>query len=86
MGSGETAPTMAKVHRLLAERFGPRPLDAVLLDTPYGFQGNAEEISRRAVGYFGRNLHLPLRVASWRGPSCDGWQREKALAAVRDAD
>jgi hypothetical protein len=31
MGSGETAPTMAKVHRLLADRLGPRPVDAVLL-------------------------------------------------------
>lgn len=86
MGSGETAPTMAKVHRLLAERFATRPVDAVLLDTPYGFQGNAEDISRRAVGYFGRALQLPLRVASWRSPSCDVWQREQALASVRDAD
>ena len=86
MGSGETAPTMAKVHRLLAERFGPVPVDAVLLDPPYRFQGNAEEISRRAVGYFGRTLQLPVRVASWRSPSCDGWEREQALASVRDAD
>lgn len=86
MGSGETAPTMAKVHRLLVERLGPRPVDAVLLDTPYGFQENAAEISRRAVGYFGRNLRMPLRVASWRSPSDDVLAREQALALVRDAD
>jgi len=86
MGSGETAPTMAKVHRLLVERLGPAPVDAVLLDTPYGFQENAEEISRRVVGYFGRNLRIPLRVASWRSPGDDVLQREQALALVRDAD
>ncbi|MGH3910990.1 MAG: hypothetical protein ACRDRM_09185, partial [Pseudonocardiaceae bacterium] len=86
MGSGETAPTMAKVHRLLVERLGPRPVAAVLLDSPYGFQENAEEISRRAVGYFGRNLRMPLHVASWRNPSDDVLQREQALALVRDAD
>ena len=29
MGSGETAPPMAKVHRLLVERLGPPPVDVV---------------------------------------------------------
>ena len=41
MGSGETTPTMAKVHRELFDRLGPAPVPAVLLDTPYGFQANA---------------------------------------------
>ena len=50
MGSGETAPTMAKVHRSLIERVGT---PAVLLDTPYGFQENADDISARAQEYFG---------------------------------
>ncbi|MBV8542874.1 MAG: hypothetical protein JO063_04590 [Pseudonocardiales bacterium] len=69
MGSGETAPTMARVHRLLVERLGATPVSAVLLDSPYGFQENAPEISRRTVGYF-RNLRIPLDVASWR---TSGW-------------
>jgi len=86
MGSGETAPTMAKVHRLLVERLGSPPVEAVLLDTPYGFQENAEEISRRAIDYFGRNLQLALRVASWRRPTDDVLRREQAVALVRDAD
>ena len=38
MGSGETAPTMARVHRELFRRLGPGPTPAALLDTPYGFQ------------------------------------------------
>ncbi|MDQ3762702.1 MAG: hypothetical protein M3460_13860 [Actinomycetota bacterium] len=84
MGSGETAPTMAKVHRLLVERLGAAPVDAVLLDSPYGFQENADEISRRTVGYF-RNLQIPLDIASWRTAD-DVLARERALARVDDAD
>jgi hypothetical protein len=84
MGSGETAPTMAKVHRLLVERLGAPPVDAVLLDSPYGFQENADEISQRTVGYF-RNLRIPLDVASWRAAD-DVLLRERALARIDDAD
>ncbi|MGH3917279.1 MAG: CysS/YqeB C-terminal domain-containing protein [Pseudonocardiaceae bacterium] len=86
MGSGETAPTMAKVHRLLVGRLGPPPVDVVLLDTPYGFQENADEISRRAVGYLERNLGMPPRVASWRNPASELWLREQALSLIRAAD
>lgn len=75
---------MGKVHRLLVERLGAPPVDAVLLDSPYGFQENADEISRRTVGYF-RNLQIPLDVASWRTAD-DVLPRERALARIGDAD
>ena len=52
MGSGETTPTMARVHRAVLDRLGERPVPAVLLDTPYGFQENADDISDRALDYF----------------------------------
>ncbi len=84
MGSGETAPTMARVHRMLVERLGAAPVDAVLLDSPYGFQENAGEISLRTVGYF-RNLQIPLDVASWPA-AVDVLRRERALVRVKDAD
>ncbi|MGH3945870.1 MAG: CysS/YqeB C-terminal domain-containing protein [Pseudonocardiaceae bacterium] len=84
IGSGETAPTMARVHRLLVERLGAPPVDAVLLDSPYGFQENADEISQRTVGYF-RNLQIPFDVASWRTAD-DVLARERALARIDDAD
>ena len=84
MGSGETAPTMARVHRLLVERLGAAPVDAVLLDNPYGFQENADEISLRTISYF-RNLQIPLAVASW--PTADdALRRERALVRVKDAN
>jgi cyanophycinase-like exopeptidase len=84
MGSGETAPTMARVHRLLIERLGAPPVDAVLLDSPYGFQENADEISLRTVSYF-RNLQISLDLASWRTAD-DVLRREQALVRIDDAD
>jgi hypothetical protein len=75
---------MARVHRLLVERLGAAPVDAVLLDSPYGFQENADEISLRTIGYF-RNLQIPLAVASW--PTADDvLSRERALVRIKDAN
>jgi len=45
MGSGETAPTMIKIHRQVLADSGAGP--AVLLDTPFGFQNNADELVAR---------------------------------------
>ncbi|HUC14470.1 MAG TPA: hypothetical protein VMS00_08455 [Acidimicrobiales bacterium] len=64
MGSGETTPTMAKVHRQLFERLEPAPVPAVVLDTPYGFQSNAHDISARAVAYFRESAGRSVAVAS----------------------
>ncbi|MGH3752425.1 MAG: CysS/YqeB C-terminal domain-containing protein [Pseudonocardiaceae bacterium] len=72
------------MHRLLVARLGAPPVNAVLLDSPYGFQENAGEISQRTVGYF-RNLQIPLDVASWRTAD-DVLARERALARIDDAD
>ena len=76
MGSGETTPTMAKVHRQLFERLEPPPVPAVLLDTPYGFQSNAHDISARAVAYFRESAGRSVEVAIWRKcsrmPSSEG--------------
>src|SRR5688572_32766525 len=83
MGSGETAPTMIKVHRSIFERVGDAP--AVLLDTPYGFQENADDISKRAVGYFAESVGRRVDVVDWRSPPPPGVARERALAAINDA-
>ncbi len=83
MGSGETAPTMVKPHRALFGALGPGP--AVLLDTPYGFQENAEDISQKAVGYFAASVGRQVDVATWREQPPPGLARERALAAIRDA-
>lgn len=87
MGSGETAPTMIKTHRRVMESVGATgPGDAVLLDTPYGFQENADDISARAQEYFRASVGNPIEVATWRrGDDADTVARERTLAAIADA-
>jgi len=86
MGSGETAPTMVKVHRRLLERLGPPPVPAVLLDTPFGFQENAREIAGRAVTYFRESLHAAIAVTGLApgavGGNGAGEQAEFALSLI----
>jgi len=86
MGSGETAPTMAKVHRSLIERVGGVGGGlAVLLDTPYGFQENASDISARAQEYFATSVGTPIAVASFRARDVDDIAAATAIARIRDA-
>ncbi len=73
MGSGETAPAMAKVHRALFDRFDGGPVPAVILDTPYGFQENADELSSRTMAFFETSVGNPVEVASLRSPAT--WAR-----------
>jgi hypothetical protein len=86
MGSGETAPTMIKPHRQLFDELGPPPVPSVLLDTPYGFQANADDISARAVDYFrasvGRSVE-PIELRRLEG--ADPVAREAALARLARA-
>src|ERR1700722_17245511 len=65
MGSGETAPTMVKVHRAVKERLGTGAT-GVLLDTPYGFQRNADDLSSRAVTYFAESVGMMMTPAEVR--------------------
>jgi len=83
MGSGETAPTMVKPHRSIFERVGDRP--AALLDTPYGFQSNADDISSRAVGYFAASVGRRIEVVPWRTAPPAGLARERAIATLNSA-
>jgi len=85
MGSGETAPTMAKVHRTLFARLGRPPVPAVLLDTPYGFQENADEITARALDYFRDNVGYPMTLAPFRAVDADPLERATAVARAREA-
>jgi cyanophycinase-like exopeptidase len=84
MGSGETAPTMIKPHRTLFARI-TRDGPAALLDTPYGFQENADDISTRAQAYFGASVGERVDVISWRRALEPGLAREQALATLRTA-
>jgi hypothetical protein len=62
MGSGETSPTMVTVHRALVARLGTRQPSAVLLETPYRFQENADDISAKARKYFADSVGLAVTI------------------------
>ncbi|HVS41171.1 MAG TPA: hypothetical protein VMU20_02775 [Candidatus Dormibacteraeota bacterium] len=86
MGSGETSPTMTTVHADLLDRLGTPPVPAVLLDTPYGFQENASDITQKALTYFRENVRRPLGVASFRSAdTATALDRETMLARLREA-
>jgi cyanophycinase-like exopeptidase len=86
MGSGETSPTMSKVHRELFDRLGPPPVPAVMLDTPFGFQENADDISAKALAYFRESVQRDIAVASFRSAEgVDPLAHETMLARLREA-
>ena len=89
MGSGETAPTMVSTHRKLTALL-PKPVKAVLLDTPYGFQENAPELATRAVEYFRNSVNIDIAVAGLvrlhdTHIAADAVQIERGLRAISDA-
>ncbi len=90
MGSGETAPTMVSVHRNLVARL-PKPVRAVLLDTPYGFQENANDLAARAVEYFRKSVDIEIEVAGLHRTrdthvEADPVAVERGLRHVAEAD
>jgi cyanophycinase-like exopeptidase len=85
MGSGETAPAMAKVHRALFERLGQGRVPAAVIDTPYGFQENADELSARTLEFFATSVGNPAEVASYRSRDVDAVTLSTAVARIRAA-
>ena len=83
MGSGETAPTMVRVHR---EVFAACPAGpAVLLDTPFSFQMNRDELVSRTQQYFAQSVGREVQVARWPRRDGDPAEAEKALALLDQA-
>lgn len=83
MGSGETTPSLSTTHRGIFQRMGA--VDSVLLDSPYGFQENADIISSKAVEYFQLACHRHVGVASLRSTRCTPLEVEQACSQARKA-
>jgi cyanophycinase-like exopeptidase len=75
MGSGETAPTMVATHREAVAAAGAG--EVVVLDSPFGFQENAADLTRRLVEFFRTSLSVRAEVASLRS------RNESPVAAAR---
>jgi hypothetical protein len=90
MGSGETAPTMVTTHRKLTSLL-PQPVQAVVLDTPYGFQENAPELASKAQEYFRTSINVEIEIAGLvrlhdTHIAADPVQIERGLRRVANAD
>ena len=80
IGSGETSPTMVKIHRELLATAGDGA--TAMLDTPYGFQANADDLTDKIGEYFRDSVGVDLSVASWRRRDEPAAARERALALL----
>jgi len=67
-------------------RLGPNAR-AVFLDTPAGFQLNADQISAKAVEYFRDKIGHPMAVASFKSNrAASAIESEKAFLTLKQAD
>jgi hypothetical protein len=86
MGSGETSPTMVTPHQRIFRSLG-RDVRAVLLDSPYGFQENADELTERAQQYFRESVGREVNEVSFRSaPPRDLTDHATQMAALNAAD
>jgi hypothetical protein len=88
MGSGETTPTMVNVHRAAFQRLRAEgaPVAAVMLETPFGFQENATELSEKIAQYFHDSVDAAVDFAGL--PRTDGastLEREQAYSRIEQA-
>lgn len=86
LGSGETSPTMVTPHqqifRLVPEGRGD---SSVYLDTSFGFQENADEISERIENYFQNSVGTKVIRTRLKSVEDSAASIAEALAAVRAA-
>ena len=71
---------MVKLHREVLAAAPPGP--AVMLDTPFGFQVNADDLTDKIREYFRDSVGRDLDVARWRRSDDAVTERERALALV----
>jgi cyanophycinase-like exopeptidase len=86
IGSGEMAQSMGKVHRQVMSRISG-PVQAVFIDTPAGFELNADQISAKAVEYFAKYLGKELSVASFKSAtSASEAEMKRALRLIHKSN
>ena len=85
MGSGETTDSMVRVHRSLLGKL-PQPVKAVFIDTPAGFQGNADDLYEKSREYFEKRLQQSLEQVSFKSArNISPFEREKAITTLKEA-
>jgi len=83
MGSGENAPTMVKLHRTLMKELGDSP--KYMIDTPYGFQVNADDLGAKYQQYFDESVGARIELAQWRRKDASKVEHERTLSQLQQA-
>jgi hypothetical protein len=81
MGSGEVAPALVATHRSGIAAAGADRV--TVLDTPFGFQENVDQLTAKLVDFFRASLQVEVEVASLRSPASSTLETEQFLAAIR---
>lgn len=87
MGSGETSPTMVTPHKqIIADlRNSTKPILNVL-DTPFGFQENAEVLTNKLTEYFAQSVGESVGTVSMRNVHISSSDLAQAVNSIRDSD
>lgn len=83
MGSGETAPTMVGTHREAIRAADASEL--VVMDSPFGFQENAPQLTERLVDFFETSFAVSVDVASLLSVEADPVDVERFRTKLRSA-
>lgn len=83
MGSGETAPTMVGTHREAIRAADASEL--VVMDSPFGFQENAPQLTERLVDFFETSLGVSVDVASLPATEADPLDVERFRTKLKSA-
>ncbi len=78
---------MTSVHQDLIARVRHPGLNAILLDTPFGFQENADEIAARIIAYFREHVGCEISLNSFRHSGrATGLEVDQFLAGIGGAN
>lgn len=84
IGSGETSERLLNLHRSLLSRLtNPK---VAFLDTPAGFQLNADEISASVAAYFKKHFSLDIAIAGYRSRNAPPDSASQAVTALASVD
>ena len=83
MGSGETSPTMVTPHQQILKNVTGKKF---ILDTPYGFQENADELTEKIRSYFEVNVGIKAEDARLRTQVDCAADIANAIANINSAE
>ncbi len=84
IGSGELGPSMKTTYRHLFDHVNAASI--TILDTPFGFQENADDLTARIERHFQDGFGIKPRIASLRRTGFSGADQERFLADVAGSE